>query len=85
MDFNINLKDLDGKELEGANIGKIIAQALVQSAKGDATKLYFLAQKLHAGKKIELDPSDKETLKVFIRDNETFTNLLKAQALELFV
>lgn len=84
MNFNFNLKNLDGTPIEGANVGKVIAQALVQTPKGDAVKLFFLAQKLHAGEELELDPSDKDYLKTFIKDHETFTNLLKAQALALF-
>ena len=76
--------DLDGKEIEGANIGKIVAQTLVQSSKGDALKYWGWATKLNAGEELDLDKSDTETLKNFIKESETLTILTKAQALECF-
>ena len=72
---------LDGKELEGSNLGKLVAQVLVQGNKGDALKIWHWAQKLHAGEPLELDPSDAETFKNLIKENETLTILTKAQAL----
>ena len=84
INMNIAIFGLDGKELPESNIGKLIAQVLVQSSKGDAVKLWFWAQKLYAGEELELDPSDAETLKSFIRDNESLTILAKAQALACF-
>jgi hypothetical protein len=84
INFNKNLLDLDGKEIEGANIGKIVAQTLVQSSKGDALKYWGWATKLNAGEELDLDKSDTETLKNFIKESETLTILTKAQALECF-
>lgn len=75
---------LDGKELEDSNVGKLVAQVLVQSSKGDALKLWHWAQKLYVGEELDLDPSDTETLKNLIRENETLTILSKAQALACF-
>ena len=76
--------DLDGKEIEGANIGKIVAQTLVQSSKGDALKYWGWATKMNAGEELDLDKSDTETIKNFIKESETLTILTKAQALECF-
>ena len=84
INFNKNLLDLDGKEIEGANIGKVVAQTLVSSGKGDALKLWHWANKMHQGEELDLDPTDAETLKTFIRENETMTILVKAQALACF-
>jgi hypothetical protein len=57
---------------------------LVQSSKGDAIKLWFWAQKLFIGEELELDPSDAEILKNFIKDSDSITILAKAQALACF-
>jgi len=84
INFNKNLLDLDGKEIEGANIGKIVAQTLVQSSKGDALKYWGWATKMNAGEELDLDKSDTETIKNFIKESETLTILTKAQALECF-
>jgi hypothetical protein len=84
INMNMPILGLDGKELEETNIGKLIAQMLVQTNKGDALKFWHWAQKLYAGKELDLDPSDSETLKNFIKDNEQMTILSKAQALACF-
>ena len=84
INFNKNLLDLEGKEIEGANIGKIVAQTLVQSSKGDALKYWGWATKMNAGEELDLDKSDTETLKNFIKESEGLTILTKAQALECF-
>jgi hypothetical protein len=41
------------------------------------------ALKMHAGESLELDPSDVETLKNFIKDHDQLTILSKAQMLEV--
>lgn len=75
---------LDGKELPEQNLGKLVAQILVNSSRGDALKFFGWAQKLYAGSVLDLDQSDVETLKNFIKENETMTILSKAQALACF-
>jgi hypothetical protein len=72
---------LDGKEIEGTHLGKIIAQTLASASKGDALKFFTWAQKLYSGETLDLDPSDTETLKTFIKEAESLTILTKAQAL----
>ena len=84
LDFNFSLTDLDGQPIENSNAGKLLANTLAQQAKGDALKFMSWALKLHAGESLELDPSDKETLKNFIKDHEQLTILSKAQMLECF-
>jgi hypothetical protein len=84
INMNATILGLDGTELAESNIGKVVAQMLVQSSKGDALKFWHWAQKLYAGKELDLDPSDSEVLKNFIKDNEQLTILVKAQALACF-
>jgi hypothetical protein len=84
VDLNKAIKDLDGIELEGSNLGKLAAQMLVTSSKGDALKYMAWALKLHAGESLELDPTDFDTLKTFIKDHDQLTILSKAQMLECF-
>lgn len=84
INFNKNLFGLDGKEIEEANIGKIIAQTLISTSKGDPLKFWHWANKMYCGESLELDPTDTETLRNFIRDNESLTILTKAQALACF-
>jgi hypothetical protein len=83
MKINMNkvILGLDGKEIEGTHLGKIVAQTLAGSSKGDALKFFTWAQKLYAGEELDLDPSDTETLKNFIKEAESLTILTKAQAL----
>ena len=84
IDLNKAITDLDGKEIEGSNLGKLVAQMLVSASKGDALKFMSWALKLHAGEVLELDPTDKDVLKTFIKDHEQLTILSKAQMLEAF-
>lgn len=84
VDLNKSITDLDGNAIEGSNLGKLVAQMLVTSSKGDALKYMAWALKLHAGEPLDLDPSDKETLRNFIKDHDQLTILSKAQMLECF-
>ena len=82
IDLNKPIVGLDGKEIEESNLGKIVSQMLVTATKGDALKFWSWANKLYAGETLDLDPSDKEVLKNFIKDHEQLTILTKAQVLE---
>lgn len=89
LDFNKALKGLDGQDVkdeknESLPIGKLLAQQLASSNKGDALKYFTWAQKAYAGEPLDLDKSDEGTLKEFIKSNEQMTNLAKAQLLEIF-
>jgi len=84
LDFNFNLVDLDGKPIDSANAGKLVANALVQQSKGDALKFWEWALSLNKGEALDLDSSDQETLKNFIKDNENFAIIAKAQLLQVF-
>jgi len=82
VDLNKSITDLDGNAIEGSNLGKLVAQMLVTSSKGDALKYMAWALKLHAGETLELDPSDLQTLKSFVESHEQLTILSKAQILD---
>lgn len=89
LDFNQPLKGLDGKEvldIDGKSItlGKLLSSQLASSNKGDALKLFTWAQKCYNGEALDLDPSDKSTLKDFINNSEALTILAKAQLLSIF-
>lgn len=84
VDMNMPILGLDGVELPDSNMGKLVGQMLVNTSKGDALKYFHWAQKLYAGEALELDPSDSELLKNFIKENDQLTILVKAQALACF-
>jgi hypothetical protein len=84
LDFNFNLVDLDNNPIENANAGKLVANSLVQQSKGDALKFWEWALALNKGEVLDLDTSDQETLKNFVKDSENFAIIAKAQLLKVF-
>jgi len=80
IDLNFSLVDLDGNAIENANVAKMVAGALVQQSKGDALKFWDWAVALNKGETLDLDSSDQETLKSFIKDGD-FPVITKAQIL----
>lgn len=84
LDFNFNLTDLDGKDIENANAGKLLANTLAQQAKGDALKFWEWALALNKGEIVDLDTSDQTTLKTFIKDSDSLAILAKGQLLQVF-
>jgi hypothetical protein len=81
IDLNFNLTELDGKEIANGNAGKLLAQNLVQQSKGDALKFWDWAVSLNKGEAIDLDSSDQETFKNFVKDSESLPIIAKAQIL----
>ena len=61
MKVNMNkaILGLDGQEIAESNLGKLIAQVLVQNSKGDALKFWHWAQKLYAGEELELRSEER--------------------------
>ncbi len=89
MNFNKPMKSLNGSIVKDQNgkevtLGNVLANELVSGNKGDAVKFYGWALKLHEGLELDIDKSDKQTLKDFITNNEQLTILAKAQLLEQF-
>lgn len=85
IDLNKSVKDLDGIEIPDGHMGKIIANMLVSSTRGDALKYWGWAVKLNNKEEIDLDKSDFETFKEFVKSHEHLTILTKAQVLELLL
>jgi hypothetical protein len=83
LNYNFDLLGLDEQSIEGANAGKLLANALAQGSKGDALKFWDWAVSLNKGEVLDLDSSDQETIKNFIKDSEGFTILAKAQLLQV--
>ena len=63
-------------------MGKIVAQMLISETKGDALKFWDWAQKLYKGEILDLDKSDQEVFKNFIKDTEKIPVITKAQILD---
>jgi hypothetical protein len=85
LDFNQPIVGLDGTTIEGSNMGRILADQLVISTKGNAIKYWEMALKLHRGEVIELDQADQSMVKDFIEKHESLPNLTKAQLLLVFI
>jgi hypothetical protein len=85
LDFNQPIVGLDGTIIEGSNMGKILADQLAISTKGNALKFWEMATKLHSGEIIDLDQSDQSVVKEFIEKHESLPNLTKAQLLLVFI
>ena len=88
LDFNFDLLGLDGVSVldhtnQKVNAGKLLAQAVANQSKGDALKFWDWAVALNKGEALDLDSSDQETIKNFIKDSEGFTILAKAQLLQV--
>lgn len=82
IDLNAPIIDLDGSEIKDSNMGKIVAQMLITETKGDALKFWDWAQKLYKGEVLDLDKSDQEVFKNFIKDSEKIPIITKAQILD---
>ena len=89
LEFTKTLNGLDGKPLKEGDgkevtLGRFLSGFLASHTKGDALKFFSWAQKLYSGENLDLDDSDKEPLKEFIKSHESMTVLSKAQMLALF-
>lgn len=88
INLNFDLTDLDGKPLvprtpdDVVNCGKVVANALVQTAKGDPLKHHEWAVKLWKGEELDLDKSDTHYLKKFVEDHQGLTHTVKAPVIE---
>jgi hypothetical protein len=86
IDLNFELLGLDGVALldekrQTVNVAKTVANYLVQQSKGDALKFWDWAVALNKGEVLDLDSSDQETFKAFIKDHEYLPIITKAQIL----
>jgi hypothetical protein len=89
LDFTKPLTGLDGSVIKDetgkdVSLGKLLSGQLANTTKGDALKLFTWAQKCYNNQPLDLDPSDRATLKDFINASENLTVLAKAQLLNVF-
>jgi len=82
INLNKPAKDLKGKAIEGSNLGEMLADVLAMHNEGkQALKFYGWALNLAAGKDLELDQADVNTLKEFVESSKQMTVMLSAQIL----
>lgn len=83
IDLDFLLKDLEGKEIEGAHAGQIAANQLAgaQNTK-EPLKFFGWAQKLYSGASIELEGEDAKTFETFFKESG-LPVLTKAQILNV--
>jgi hypothetical protein len=82
VNLNFDLLDLDGNTILNSNAGKLVANSLVQQAKGDPLKFWEWALALNKGESLDLDTSDSEIFKNFVKDSENFPIIAKAQIIK---
>lgn len=86
IDLNFNLKGLDKNELSPVrHAGQLLADVMAADVVSDSLKFYSWALKLYAFEQIEIDVSDTELLKKFVKDTKNLTVLSKAQILEKMI
>jgi len=85
MQLNLNvpfkLLSNDGP-IPTKTVGAILAEHLVNQAKGDVLKFYGWGIKLTANEPLEIDESDRQTLKAFVEASEHMPIIVKAQILQ---
>lgn len=89
LDLNWRLKNLDGKEMEGdeegAHAGKLIASLLSRATEAESPiKFFDWALKLYNKQDLQLDDSDFETLKKFVKSHKGLFAIAQAQILTYF-
>ena len=84
INFNQNLKDLQGQEIQNANIKDMLANAIVaQEAKDNILQKFELAKEIYCSDgEIEITTSEKNIIEEALSQNK-FTVLASAQIIEL--
>lgn len=84
INFNVNLKDLQGQEIQNANIKNMLANAIVaQEAKDNILQKFELAKKIACSDDdIEITISEKNIIEEVLTQSK-FNVLASAQILEL--
>lgn len=84
LDFSGKLRDLDGKSVDGSEMSKMLANLFAQGQSKEPTKWHDWSLDLWTKGKLEVDSTDSEKVKSFILDNQSLTNIAKAQMLNVF-
>lgn len=84
LNFDFQIKALDGKEFKGdeSNAAKILGSMLSALNKGNSMKLWDWAQTIWNKKDLEIDKTDSEVLKALIENSESLPVITKAQLIE---
>ena len=84
LDFNFQVKALDGKDIqgEGGSAGKILGGFLSAQNKGNSIKLYDWALKTWNATPLEIDDTDADVLIGLIETTEMLTVLAKVPLME---
>jgi hypothetical protein len=85
IDLQKPLLELDGSDSKGDPLAKWLANMLKVSRTGDAIKYLDWAIELTKSGVLELDDSDYDALKQFIKEDSTVVNLVKGQLLREFL
>jgi hypothetical protein len=91
IDFNFNLKSLEGEDLKDpsgkvVNAGQVLAVALANSKfkEIDSLKAWEKGKQIYAKEIIDLDTTDQEAFKKAIKEELNFPSQIEAQILEAF-
>lgn len=82
LDLNFQLLSVSGKPIEGTTAGKVLANAISQSNKGNAIKLWDWALKFFNDEPVTVDNSDLDLLTGMVEDSQILSVLSKAQILK---
>jgi hypothetical protein len=83
LDFNWLIKDIEGNEIKEAKASDLLGQMLLQQKQFDAIKLFDWAVTLKKTGIIEVDNSDFDKIKEFIKSDEQYLAVItKAQLLK---
>jgi hypothetical protein len=84
INFNIKIKDLAGKPIENFNTKEQVANALVTGQSSSPIRTVEIARKVFKDGRVDLTNEDQLLLKNILTGTSRFTDLVKAQVLELF-
>ena len=80
INLNIPVLDLQGNEIQGSNLGKILANFLANCNKGDAFLLVDIAKKLIKNEPVEIDENTANQISQLVRLSD-IANIAKVQIL----
>lgn len=83
LNFNFKIKDLDQKEIPGADANKLLANTLSQQNQGNSMKLYDWALRLWRGEALEIDDTDAMVLKELIDKSQVLTVMAKKPLIDI--
>jgi len=85
IDFNANLKDLEGKNIPDSNMGKILGNSLIGETKVsglDVIEVLDIAQSAYKGV-VDFTVKQRDAIKEWIKTNEKLPIITKGNLLKL--